>query len=95
MTVIPFDTEEQEILTAFEADALEYDNEEKSQTVQMAKDTLSKRRSITLRIPEQDLYRLKIKSIQKGIPYQTLIVSLLHEYSKQKKDFPYSSLHLA
>jgi predicted DNA binding CopG/RHH family protein len=41
----------------------------------------SKRKSINLRVLEDDLQRIKIKAIENGIPYQTLIGSILHKYA--------------
>ena len=34
---------------------------------------------ITLRLPETDLARLKAKAMREGMPYQTLINSILHK----------------
>ena len=34
---------------------------------------------ISLRIPETDLQRLKAKALREGMPYQTLIGSILHK----------------
>ena len=39
-----------------------------------------KKRNINIRISEQDLYGLRIKASREGIPYQTLISSILHKY---------------
>ena len=36
------------------------------------------REKITLRIPRSDLSRLKSRALQEGLPYQTLINSILH-----------------
>ncbi len=36
---------------------------------------------ITLRISSGDLDRLKQKAAYKGLPYQTFIASVLHEYA--------------
>ncbi|MEM7302176.1 MAG: CopG family antitoxin [Pseudomonadota bacterium] len=33
---------------------------------------------VTIRIPESDLMRLKARAVREGIPYQTLINSILH-----------------
>ncbi len=38
------------------------------------------KRSIHLRLDEQDLYELKKIANQEGLPYQTLISSILHKY---------------
>lgn len=45
----------------------------------IAKNTLNKTRNINIRISERDLHRLKSKSIEEGIPYQTLASSILHK----------------
>ncbi len=42
--------------------------------------TLKKSRRINLRISEADLLAVKKKAIEEGIPYQTLIASLIHKY---------------
>ena len=48
---------------------------------EVAKRTLdSKRRRISLMIPERDLLRLKARAAEEGMPYQTLINSILHKY---------------
>lgn len=35
---------------------------------------------VSLRIPKADLARLKSRALQEGIPYQTLINSIIHKY---------------
>jgi predicted DNA binding CopG/RHH family protein len=35
---------------------------------------------VSLRIPKGDLTRLKSRALQEGIPYQTLINSIIHKY---------------
>lgn len=45
----------------------------------MARSTMAKNKSITIRISEIDLTKLKIKAAEEGIPYQTLISSSLHK----------------
>jgi len=44
-----------------------------------AKATLNKTRNINIRLSEQDLYRIKAKAIEEGMPYQTLVSSILHK----------------
>ena len=51
------------------------------QRLQMSvKEKISKRKSINLRILENDLERIKAEAIKDGIPYQTLISSIIHKY---------------
>ena len=42
---------------------------------------LSKKKSISIRLLEDDINRLKAKAINLGMPYQTLISSIIHQYS--------------
>jgi predicted DNA binding CopG/RHH family protein len=44
-----------------------------------AKNTLNKTRNINIRLSERDVYKLKAKAIEEGIPYQTLAASILHK----------------
>ena len=46
---------------------------------QIAKQTLRKNKTISIRISEVDLLKLKAKAIEEGVPYQTLISSSLHK----------------
>lgn len=39
-----------------------------------------KTRNVNIRISEQDLYMLRQRSVEEGIPYQTLVTSILHKY---------------
>jgi predicted DNA binding CopG/RHH family protein len=54
---------------------------EKKELVRAAKFTLAKTRNINIRIAEKDLQKLKARAMEKGIPYQTLASSILHQYS--------------
>lgn len=41
---------------------------------------VSKRKSINLRLLENDLEKIKTEAIKVGMPYQTLIGSIIHQY---------------
>jgi predicted DNA binding CopG/RHH family protein len=41
-----------------------------------------RKKPITVRIQEGDIAKLKTRALQKGIPYQTLIASILHQYAE-------------
>ena len=45
-----------------------------------AKHSLNKDKRINIRISDRDLELLKTKALFEGIPYQTLISSILHKY---------------
>lgn len=53
----------------------------KEQYVEYAHASLSKTRNINIRLSERDLQKIKAKAVHKGIPYQTLAASILHQYS--------------
>jgi predicted DNA binding CopG/RHH family protein len=40
------------------------------------------KKAITVRIQERDIARLEARALQKGIPHQTLIASILHQYAE-------------
>ena len=42
--------------------------------------TAGKNRNINIRISAHDIERIKQKSAEEGIPYQTLISSVIHKY---------------
>ncbi len=43
-------------------------------------ESLNRNRNINIRLSERDLHKLKAKAQEEGLPYQTLIASLLHKY---------------
>ena len=47
---------------------------------QMARQSLRKGRRINIRLSERDVRKLQISALREGIPYQTLISSILHKY---------------
>ncbi|MBK7104970.1 MAG: hypothetical protein IPH62_06780 [Ignavibacteriae bacterium] len=76
---IILDEFENEILEAFERGKLK---PTKSQTdfKAIAQNTIKKNKKINIRISENDLTALQRKAAREGIPYQTLIGSILHKY---------------
>lgn len=50
----------------------------------VAKDQVSKKKAISLRLLESDLEDIKAKAISIGMPYQTLISSIIHQYNQGK-----------
>lgn len=76
------DQEEKDLLNSFENDEWQsVGNSHRLQQIRdYAKATLAKDKRITLRISSLDLDAIQTKAIQDGIPYQTLISSILHKY---------------
>ena len=76
---IILDEYEKEILAAYENGRLKPSKSQADyQTI--AKNTLKKNRKINIRISENDLTALQRRAAREGIPYQTLIGSVLHKY---------------
>ena len=76
--------EEQEILESVErGEWVPIDNmEEENKIFQViAKAQLKKDKRINIRLADRDLSLLKTKAVQEGMPYQTLISSVLHKYA--------------
>jgi len=42
-----------------------------------------RRRRISIAVPERDLARLKTRAAEDGIPYRTLINSIIHKYLQE------------
>ena len=45
-----------------------------------AKATVRKDKRVNIRMSEKDLIRIRKKAMEEGLPYQTLISSVLHRY---------------
>lgn len=83
----PLDEQERDIRDALEKDALvpvADEKELKEKLVRAARATLAKNRHISIRLSEKDLMRLRAKALELGLPYQTLIGSILHQYAEGK-----------
>lgn len=52
----------------------------KEDVMEAARATLRKDRRVNIRISERDLRELKRYAIHEGLPYQTLIASILHKF---------------
>jgi predicted DNA binding CopG/RHH family protein len=77
------DLEEQEILDAFESDNLKrvknpVQEIERHQAIAGA--TFKKDARINIRLSSRDLRALQARALQEGMPYQTLVSSILHKF---------------
>jgi predicted DNA binding CopG/RHH family protein len=55
-------------------------SKKKAQRIEGILQRAKKSRNVNIRIAESDLIRLKRRSQAEGLPYQTLIASVLHKY---------------
>ncbi len=77
------DKEEKEILDSVERGewkSVKLTKADRKRYAKYARNTLRKNQRINIRISEQDLGEIQKKAIEEGIPYQTLISSVLHKY---------------
>ena len=81
MKYFELDKEEKELLQEFErGEWVPVKNQARArkEAMEAARNTLNKTRNINIRLTERDLFKLKAKAVQEGIPYQTLVSSILH-----------------
>jgi predicted DNA binding CopG/RHH family protein len=43
-----------------------------------------KKKAISIRISENDIYELKKKALESGVPYQNIIQMLIHQFASNK-----------
>ena len=77
------DQEEKDLMESIERDEWQpvknFDRERKK-AIEAARNTLKKDKRINLRLSQKDYRKIQIKAIEEGIPYQTLISSIVHKY---------------
>lgn len=80
------DRYESELLSAFEKGALKSvaTKAELSKFRAAARATAIKDRRVNIRLSSGDLQDIQVKALQEGMPYQTLIASVLHKYATGK-----------
>jgi len=87
MKKINLNKEEKEMKKSYENDEFvsvsNLSGQKKKYSV-IAKNTFKKNKSITIRLAERDIQKVKAKAAEEGIPYQTLITSIIHKYTSQK-----------
>jgi len=75
--------EEREILEAFERGEINVVHDKSAELAkhrEYAAATFKKDKRINIRISNKDLSALQKRALAEGIPYQTLIASVLHKY---------------
>ena len=76
------DAYEHEVLTAFEKGQLKsvVTKAELAKFKAAARATGIKDRRVNIRLSSGDLSDIQVKALEEGVPYQTLIASVLHKY---------------
>jgi predicted DNA binding CopG/RHH family protein len=77
------DKEEKDILNAYERGEwkpVKHPRREAKKLRAYARNTLKKDKRINIRMSSKDLDQVQVIATQEGIPYQTLISSIIHKY---------------
>ncbi len=83
MKKIKLDKDEKGLLQSIENDewvSIKNKKREINKYSEIAKNTLKKDKRINIRISNYDIDAIQVKAIEEGIPYQTLISSVIHKY---------------
>ncbi len=83
---VDFDDEERDMIESFENSDVKIkpiSEKEKKYWQQVAANSIAerKKKALSLRLGERDIDRIKAKASKKGLPYQTLIASVIHQYA--------------
>lgn len=77
------DSEEKALLESFDRGewrSVKNKTAEIARLQKLARNTLAKNKRINIRLAERDLVGLQTRAVEEGMPYQTLIASILHKY---------------
>ncbi len=75
------DEERQDIAALHEGQFVsDPDLEARKRALMAAAKAMSKRKPVTLRLLEDDIRQLKVRASEDGLPYQTLVSSIIHKY---------------
>jgi len=82
MKNVQLDKEERELLDAFESGEFKSDlSDSRRQFIEKsATETFKKNKRINIRISGRDLAAIQRRALEEGMPYQTLVASILHKY---------------
>jgi predicted DNA binding CopG/RHH family protein len=76
--------EEKDLLDSYEKEewkSVKNLKKEMTHYQKVARATLRKDKRINIRVPAKDLEEIQKRALDEGIPYQTLISSILHKYA--------------
>ena len=77
------DNEEQELIKSLEKDVWMPSKDLdgwKTILSKAATNTLTKDQRMNIRVTKKDLDSIKLKAAEEGLPYQTLVASIIHKY---------------
>lgn len=74
------DAEEKDILDSFNRGEWISKNENLDKYKEAAKQTFAKTHRINFRVSEKDFRNMQVRAREEGMPYQTLVSSVIHKY---------------
>ena len=82
MAKMKLDQEEKELLDSYENGEFEsvLNDERREYVTKAAEDSFRKDKRINIRISSRDLEALQRRALEEGLPYQSLVSSVLHKY---------------
>ena len=82
MSKAKLSVEERELLEAYESGEFISDlsDERRQYLAETTEDSFKKEKRINIRISKRDLEALQRRALEEGLPYQTLVSSVLHKY---------------
>jgi len=82
MSKLKLSSDEQELLESLGADEYEsvLTDERRQELEAAASHTFKKDKRINIRISNRDLTAIQSKASEEGLPYQTLVSSIIHKY---------------
>lgn len=72
--------EEQDILDSYQRGEWQSKDEDLDKYKEAAKATFAKTHRINFRVSEKDFRNMQVKAREEGLPYQTLVSSIIHKY---------------
>ncbi|MFH1900330.1 MAG: CopG family antitoxin [Patescibacteria group bacterium] len=81
MKYFELDQEEKNILHELdEGNFVVLNKKDNERYTKYARTILDKAKNINIRLSDKDLQKVKARAVSKGIPYQTLVTSVIHQY---------------
>lgn len=80
------DEEEKEIIESLCSDSwiLDFNDDSRKKYEEYASNTIEFKNKVEVNLTDKDFNKIKIKAIEAGVPYQTLISMLIHKYNEGK-----------
>ena len=81
----PADNEEKELMDEIDqGEWIPVSAKKRKELLELSKNTAiesqKKVSRMNIRLTENDMLKLKVKAMERGLPYQTLVTELIHEY---------------